>query len=100
MANFIQKIHNFIGINAFHVNRVHTLNAAFSMQDSIMFDSDCLERLVIPHGMHIDTDVDSYNTERYFIVDNESGDYEEIIPSNVFWAEYAAELRLEKTLVI
>ena len=101
-TTFAEKIHKFINVNSFHVNRVHTMNAAFSMQDSIVFDFDCLERLVVPHGMHIDTDYVEEDpcTERYFLIDDDSGDYEELIPSDVFWAKYAAELYLEKALAI
>ncbi len=97
---FSEKIQRFIDINEYHVARVHTINEWFSLNDSIVFDSDAINMLVIPDGLHLEFDnVDDFPEQiHYILVDDDSGEYDEIIEENIFWSCYFYELEVVKAL--
>ena len=97
---FNEKVQRFININEFHVSRIFTLNPWVTLDGCVVFDEDALQQLVIPDGLHLETDFydDGSNRKCYFLVDDESEDYEEIICRTDFWSTYTEEVRLLKTL--
>ncbi len=99
-TTFNEKVQRFIDINEFHVSRIFTVNPWVTLDGSIVFDEGALHQLVIPDGLHLETDFSDEVSNRkcYFLVDDESKDYEELIPRTVFWATYTEEVALLKTL--
>ena len=97
---FDERIQRFININCFLVNRVFTANEWFSLQGTVVFDSEALDKLVIPDGLHLESDYydDCSEQKCYFLVDDKTGKYEEIIESKAFWKTYAEELKLMRAL--
>lgn len=96
METFNERIERFIKINSFYVSRVHT-SKDFSLQDSITFNEEEIDKLVFPDGLHLESDsIDEFSDrECYFLVDN-FGNYEEIIDRKDFWTAYEEELRFEE----
>lgn len=98
---FDERIERFVGFNELHAGRVHTDKAWFSLQGTIVFDTGALDKLVIPNGLHMETDYlhEEFPEQKcYFLVDDESGEYVEIMESKAFWAKYAEELELMRDL--
>ena len=87
MANtFYENINQFINFNAQHLDAETT--AYCSDVDCIAcFYPDDPEQLICPEGLHIESDYDDEFSEQkcYFLVDDESGEYAEILPGDVFW---------------
>ena len=99
-TTFNEKIERFININSFYVSRVQTSNVWFALQGVITFDVDALDRLVLPEGMHIEEDYYSEFSERkcYFLVDDKSGEYEELIDRRELWTKYTDDLKMMRAL--
>ena len=92
------KIENFIQINLLYVSRMHTEYDWFFLQDTIVIDTENLDKLIIPNGLHLEVyDVDdSSNRKWYFIVDDISGVYEELIDKIMFWMSYNETIKMLK----
>ena len=93
IETFAQKIERFINMNSLHVSRPQ-IPERFSLQNYLVFETGRLSSLVFPPGMILTTNcIPGYpNTTRYFVLDLETGFYEEIIDSKIYWETYKYEM--------
>lgn len=94
--NFYDKVENFLKANSLYVTRVYTSHEWFGLQGAIVFDQDAVERLILPCGLRLVTDTLNEETKCFFLVDEQSDEYEEIIETSTFWATYKEVLKVTK----
>lgn len=98
MNTFAEKVENFLKANSLYVSRVYTSHEWFSLQGEIVFDQDKVDKLIFPSGLSLMIDTINEGTKCFFLVDEQSDQYVEIIESSTFWATYKEVLKAIKEI--
>ena len=68
-------------------------------QGALTFDVERINELIIPKGLLLIVDKsDDYSERKVYFLEDEYGNYEELIPTKSFWLKYAEDLKVIKAM--